>query len=624
MFRLLNQIKQPNDLKRLDRQELPDLAKEIRQFIIQTISKTGGHLASNLGVVELTIALHYLFDSPTDKMIWDVGHQAYVHKLLTGRRIGFKTLRKIDGMSGFPKTKESEHDVFETGHSSTSISAALGMAVARDFKKEKNHVLAIIGDGSLTGGMAFEALNHAARGNTHLIVILNDNEMSISENVGGVSTHLSKLRSAKGYLKAKEEMQDLLQEIPVIGDGILYAMKRTKEGVKSLLNQNNLFEEMGFTYLGPIDGHNFEDLFDILENAKQMEGPILIHVKTKKGKGYTLAEKEPSLYHGVGPFAIEKGVMKTYSKEKTFSDAFGEAVLDLAAQDEKIVAITAAMQEGTGLTPFAKAFPKRFFDVGIAEQHAVTFAAGLAKEGAKPVVAIYSSFLQRAYDQILHDVGLQNLPVVFAIDRAGIVGEDGPTHQGIFDLTYLSTVPGMHILTPKSTEEIKGALAYAFSLNAPCAIRYPKGNTLIQDLFSYETKNQMFDELVEGEELAILAVGTMAEIALKVKQRLEEQGIQVGVVAVQKVWPFNTIEIDALTKKYKKLLTIEDHVLTGGFGMHIASYLKEQESQTVVSTLGYPKGDIEHGKRELLLARYGLEEEQIARRVVKVLKKEGI
>ncbi|MGL6174350.1 MAG: 1-deoxy-D-xylulose-5-phosphate synthase, partial [Cellulosilyticaceae bacterium] len=420
MLEKLSQIKSPEDLKNLEQSELPALAKDIRKFLVQSIAKTGGHLASNLGVVELTVALHYIFDSPKDKFVWDVGHQAYVHKLLTGRRAGFKTLRKTDGMSGFPKRHESEHDAFETGHSSTSISAALGLAVGRDLKGEEGHVIAVIGDGALTGGMAFEALNNAGRGHNNVIVILNDNEMSISENVGGMCKYLNRLRSTKEYIKAKEDVEDILNQIPIVGDTLVETVKRTKEGVKSFFIQDTLFEELGITYLGPINGHSFEDLINILENAKEMKGPILIHVKTQKGRGYNLAEEDPSRYHGVTPFNIATGKKLSNDSTPTFSHTFGKAMVSLASENDKVLGITAAMREGTGLLEFAQQYPERFFDVGIAEQHAVTFAAGLAMQGYRPVVAVYSSFLQRAYDQILHDVALQKLPVIFAIDRAGL------------------------------------------------------------------------------------------------------------------------------------------------------------------------------------------------------------
>ena len=431
MLDLLKTIQSPSDIKNLNAEELQQLAKETRSFLVQSLSKTGGHLASNLGVVELTLALHYVFDSPQDKMIWDVGHQAYVHKLLTGRRKDFRTLRKMGGMSGFPKRRESEHDVFETGHSSTSISAALGMAKARDLAGEDHAVIAIIGDGALTGGMAFEALNNAGRGGSNLIVILNDNEMSISRNVGGLGKYLNHLRSSQDYLRVKADVEDVLHKVPVVGNHMVKTIKRTKESVKSFVIQNTLFEQLGFTYLGPIDGHNLEELIHLFENVKSMSGPILIHLKTKKGKGYRIAEERPSSFHGVSPFCIETGESLKKGGSQTFSDAFGQTMCELVVEDPKVVGITAAMPEGTGLLEFARRYPRHFFDVGIAEQHAVTFAAGMAISGYKPFVAIYSTFLQRAYDQISHDVCLQKLPVILGVDLAGGVGIDSSTHQGI-------------------------------------------------------------------------------------------------------------------------------------------------------------------------------------------------
>lgn len=603
MLDKLSQIKSPEDLKNLEQSELPELAKDIRKFLVQSIAKTGGHLASNLGVVELTVALHYIFDSPKDKFVWDVGHQAYVHKLLTGRRAEFKTLRKIDGMSGFPKRNESEHDVFETGHSSTSISAALGLAVGRDLKGEEGHVVAIIGDGALTGGMAFEALNNAGRGHTNVIVILNDNEMSISENVGGMCKYLNRLRSTKEYIKAKEDVEDILNQIPVVGDTLVETVKRTKEGVKSFFIQNTLFEELGITYLGPINGHSFEDLISILENAKEMKGPILIHVKTQKGRGYNLAEQNPSCYHGVAPFHITTGKKLSSDSTPTFSHEFGKAMVKLANENEKVLAITAAMPEGTGLLEFTKHYPERFFDVGIAEQHAVTFAAGLAVQGYRPVVAVYSSFLQRAYDQILHDVALQKLPVIFAIDRAGLVGEDGSTHQGIFDIAYLSNIPNMTVLAPKSPEEIEGAIRYALTLDGPVAIRYPRGYTTIESSLQVDYSDVSNHTLYREGKVVLLATGKMVENALWARAALAEEGIEVAVVEAMKVWPLDTAGLDQLAQNYEYIFTLEDHVLTGGFGRSVASYLKLQEYAIKVHNFGYQTGIVEHGDIQSLLMK---------------------
>lgn len=624
MLKQLASIKDISDLKKIDEKDLPKLAAEIRKFLIQSIATTGGHLASNLGVVELTIALHYLFNSPQDKMIWDVGHQAYVHKLLTGRRAAFRNLRKLGGMSGFPKRVESPHDVFETGHSSTSISAALGMAVARDLKQDKHHVIAIIGDGALTGGMAFEALNHAGRGNTNLIVILNDNEMSISENVGGMSKHLSKLRSAREYLKVKEDVEGILTHVPLVGETVLHTMKRTKEGIKSFLSQNTIFEEMGFTYLGPINGHSFEDLIKILENAKEMKGPILIHVKTQKGRGYVLAEQNPSAYHGVGPFDIKEGLVSSKDNVATFSSAFGEAMVKMGQEDESLLAITAAMREGTGLLAFSKAYPKRFFDVGIAEQHAVTFAAGLAMAGYRPIVAIYSSFLQRAYDQILHDVALQNLPVIFAVDRAGLVGEDGSTHQGIFDIAFLSSIPNMTILAPKMTEEIEAALYYARGLNAPVAIRYPRGGSNLDKRYINDYKDVALQMVEEGEAVALIATGKMVELALEIREYVEAQGTKISVVFAPQVYPLPETSIDEVAKVHHHLFTLEDHILTDGFGMQLASYLKLNEKDNLIWNFGYKESCIEHGSVKELLKRQGLSKEALGDQILLTLRKKRV
>ena len=601
MLKLLDNIKKVEDIKKIDQEELGFLARDVRQFLIQSLSKTGGHLASNLGVVELTIALHYVFNSPEDKMIWDVGHQAYVHKLLTGRRKGFKTLRKTNGMSGFPKRKESEHDVFETGHSSTSISAALGMAIARDLKEEDSHVIAVIGDGALTGGMAYEAINNAGRGHTNLIVILNDNEMSISENVGGMSRHLNHIRSSQDYLKAKEGIQGVLKRIPVIGSQLVGAMRKTKDGVKTFLIEHTLFEEMGFTYLGPINGHNLNDLIEILENAKEMKGPILIHVKTIKGKGYKPAMENPSSYHGVGPFDIKTGVLPKKASGYTFSDAFGYAMVSLGEEDEKVVGITAAMADGTGLNHFEKHFPKRFFDVGIAEQHAVTFAAGLAATGFKPVFAVYSSFLQRAYDQVLHDVCLQNLPVIFGIDRAGLVGEDGATHQGIYDIAYLSPMPNMTILSVKMPEEIEAALRYAKKLNSPVAIRYPRGTVKLDPKYQLSYTHVGMVTLEEGKSICLLATGKMVEQALRVREALLGIGLEAAVVEAPCIVPIDEEGIIKLTKKYEYIFTMEDHVKKGGFGMQVGAFILEQGLKAHVHHFAYETGIVEHGDIPSLL-----------------------
>ena len=624
MLKTLDSIRSIQDLKKLDQDELPVLAKEVRKFLVQSLSKTGGHLASNLGVVELTIALHYIFNSPQDKVIWDVGHQAYVHKLLTGRRKGFKTLRKTGGMSGFPKRKESEHDVFETGHSSTSISAALGMASARDLKGEDSHVIAVIGDGALTGGMAYEALNNAGRGHTDLIVILNDNEMSISENVGGMSRHLNHLRSSKDYLRAKEGVEGVLRRIPAIGDHLVTTVRKTKEGVKTFLIENTLFEEMGFTYLGPINGHDFNDLIEILENAKEMKGPILIHVKTLKGKGYKPAVENPSGYHGVGPFDVKTGVAPKKAGGYTFSDAFGYAMVSVGEEDDKLVGITAAMADGTGLNHFAKQFPKRFFDVGIAEQHAVTFSAGLAANGFRPVVAVYSSFLQRAYDQIVHDVALQNLPVIFCVDRAGLVGEDGATHQGIFDIAFLSHIPNMTLLSVKMPEEMESALRYAKSLNGPVAIRYPRGSVKLDSKYQLSYEDVKLAVLEEGNEVALLATGKMVEQALRVRESLMEAGINAAVIEAPCITPIDGDGLKNVANTYSYVFTMEDHALKGGFGMQVAHFMMQNGLNCKLHNFAYETGIVEHGDIASLLELEHLSAKDMVSKIEQIVRKERI
>ena len=620
MLELLKKVHSPEDIKKMNIEELNELSKELRTFLVQSLSQTGGHLASNLGVVELTIALHYVFNAPEDKFIWDVGHQSYVHKLLTGRRKGFKHLRQLDGMSGFPKRKESDYDCFETGHSSTSISAALGMAKARDLKGAHNEVIAIIGDGALTGGMAFEALNNAGRANSKMIVILNDNEMSISKNVGGIGRYLNRLRSSKDYIKVKEDVEDVLHKVPVVGEQMVRTIKRTKESVKSFVIENTLFEHLGFTYLGPVDGHSLTDLIQILENTRDMKGPILIHVKTKKGKGYQLAERDPSHFHGVSPFCISTGEGTSKSGGVNFSSAFGGYLLNAADADEKIVAISAAMPEGTGLMPFAKAYPNRFFDVGIAEQHAVTFAAGLAADGLRPVVAIYSSFLQRAYDQILHDVCLQKLPVIFGVDRAGLVGEDGPTHHGLYDMAFLGSMPNMTVLSPKMPEELEGAIDYALSLNAPVAIRYPRGTTNIDSKYINEYTSVGFKILEKGNNMAILATGKMVETALEVRENLLQEGYEITVIEVPCVCPISQEEIYKL-KDYHYLFTIEDGIIKGGFGEKIFAELSLIGHEVHGKCYGHKTGIVPHGKVADLFTREHLDAASITAELLRVLEK---
>ena len=522
---MLERIQKANDIKELEPEELTVLAEEIRQFLIEKISKTGGHLASNLGVVELTMAMHLVFRLPQDKIIWDVGHQSYTHKILTGRKDGFDELRKYGGMSGFPKRKESECDAFDTGHSSTSISAGLGYVHARDLQQEHYNVISVIGDGSLTGGMAYEALNNASELKTNFIIVLNDNHMSISENVGGMSHYLAELRTAEFYTGLKKGVTNVLHSIPVVGDPIIEQIHRTKSSLKQLVVPGMFFEDMGITYLGPVPGHNISMLCKAFREAKKIKGPVLLHVLTQKGKGYEPAEKHPDKFHGVGPFHVETGEVESPKKKDTYTDVFGKVICSEAAKNPKVVAITAAMADGTGLAGFRKKYPDRFFDVGIAEEHAATFAAGLAAGGMKPVFAVYSSFLQRAYDQLIHDVALQNLPVVLAVDRAGLVGSDGETHQGIFDLSYLSNIPNMVVMAPKHKWELADMLRFAISYNGPIALRYPRGSAYddyqnFRSPIEYGKSEMLYDEA----EIAVLSVGHMFEEAVQVRGKLKEKG----------------------------------------------------------------------------------------------------
>ena len=614
MEKKLTQYDFPADLKYMDIGQLELLSVAIREFLIEKVSKTGGHLASNLGVVELTLALHKIFDSPRDKIIWDVGHQSYVHKILTGRADEFDNLRQMDGISGFPKTKESIHDVYETGHSSTSVSAAAGMAAARDIRGEDYEVIAVIGDGSLTGGMAFEALNNVGASKSKMMVILNDNGMSISRNIGGVSQHLSKLRTSDGYLKFKRSLKKNLKKIPVFGEALALDLGHVKGRVKyALLSGGVIFEELGFTYLGPIDGHNLSELLDVLELARHINGPVFIHVITKKGKGYRTAEQNPDKFHGVGPFDPETGALKQ-SADMTYSKVFGNTLLKLAEQNPKIAAISAAMCDATGLTPFAEKFPKRFFDVGIAEAHAVTFAAGLAKNGIRPVAAIYSSFLQRAYDQILEDVCLQNLPVVFAIDRAGIVGADGETHHGVFDLSYLSSMPNMTVLAPKDGTQLASVLKFAMTLDGPCAVRYPRGACSFNEnaVTHYDGKNI---RLFEGTDADIWAVGKMAETAETVRDILSSKGISAGIVDVVSVKPLDL----SCFKKGIPVITIEDNMLAGGFG----EKMRRKTGAENMLNFGWPDQFIEHGDCGSLYKKYGLDAESIAERICEYLERKA-
>ncbi|MPL84356.1 1-deoxy-D-xylulose-5-phosphate synthase [bioreactor metagenome] len=615
---LLNSIDSPKDIKRLTVSQLAQLADEIRELLINTVAKTGGHLASSLGVVELTLAIHKVFDSPRDKIVWDVGHQAYVHKIMTGRRTKFATLRTLGGISGFPKRKESHHDAFGTGHSSTSISAALGIALARDMYGQNHEVLAIIGDGSLTGGQAYEALNHAGDLGTNIIVIVNDNEMSIAKNVGAMSDYLSKMRTAPTYSKVKHDIEFLLRRIPAIGDSVAKTVERVKDSLRYLLVPGMLFEELGFNYIGPIDGHNIQLLTDVLQQAKNMEGPRIIHVLTRKGKGYTPAECHADKFHGVGPFCVETGEIQKCSDKPSYTSVFSDTLVNIAKQDNKIVAITAAMPEGTGLRKFATAFPNRFFDVGIAEQHAITMAAGLASQGEKPLVALYSTFAQRGYDQIIHDVCLQSLPVVFALDRAGIVGEDGPTHHGVFDYSYLRHIPNLILLAPKDENELQHMLFTAFSLNAPVAIRYPRGSGtgIPLDESLQQITLGTSEELKQGKDVAFIAIGSMVGVCMEASKLLKERGIEAGVVNARFIKPIDEAMLRRVARDVGVIVTVEDNVLAGGFGSAVLETLNTYNLNWVKTLrIGFPDKFIEHGTRAELLELYGLSPTKIAGRV---------
>jgi len=620
MFDLLNEVNFPEDIRKLDNEKLKDLAAEIRAFIIQNVSKTGGHLASNLGVVELTLAIHSVFDTPKDKVIWDVGHQTYVHKIITGRKDNFNLLRQYEGLSGFPKRSESIYDVFNTGHSSTSISAALGIARARDIKGEKYSVIAVIGDGALTGGMAFEALNDAGANNTNITVILNDNEMSISKNVGGLSTYLNRLRTDPVYFKFKEDIESMLKKIPGVGKNVAKTAERIKDTIKYFLVPGMLFEDLGFTYIGPIDGHNINMLRDVLTRSKKMKGPVLIHVITKKGKGYELAEKNPDKFHGIGMFDIDTGNVIGKAKN-TFSEVFGNGLVEIAKSNNKIVAISAAMREGTGLGEFEKMFPDRFFDVGIAEQHAVTLAAGLAVNGMKPVFAVYSTFLQRAYDQVLHDVCAQKLPVVLAIDRGGIVGDDGETHQGIYDLSYLRHMPNIVIMAPKDTRELKDMLRLSFELDCPVALRYPRGGDIEGVEFPYNRLEPYKAEVIcQGKDVLIIAVGRMVGYAIKAVEGLKKSGINPGLINARFIKPLDKDTLLMHISKYKNIVTVEDNAIAGGFGSSILELISEQNIKDKnIKLLGFPDEFITHGSIPILLKKYKLDTQGIIENILKII-----
>ncbi|MGN0325755.1 MAG: 1-deoxy-D-xylulose-5-phosphate synthase [Lachnospiraceae bacterium] len=623
---LLENIKKENDIKLIDKKDYPRLAEEIRQFLIEKISVTGGHLGSNLGAVELTMALHLSLNLPEDKIIWDVGHQSYTHKILTGRREGFDTLRKFGGMSGFPKRKESECDCFDTGHSSTSISAGLGMVMARDLKGENYTVVSVIGDGSLTGGMAYEAMNNASKLETNFIIILNDNNMSISENVGGISQYLNGIRTAEPYLDLKEGVYHTLMKSKK-GEGVVEKIRRVKSSAKHLVIPGMFFEDMGLTYLGPVDGHDVNVLLRVIKDAKRVKGGVIIHVKTQKGKGYLPAERHPARFHGAEPFEIESGLPKKIRERANYTDVFSTVMCKLGQRDEKIVAITAAMPDGTGLKRFHNLFPERFFDVGIAEEHAVTFAAGLAAGGMKPIVAIYSSFLQRAYDQILHDVCIQNMPVVFAIDRAGLVGSDGETHQGIFDLSYLSSIPNMHIMAPKNKWELSDMLKFAVDFGGPVAIRYPRGEAYagLQEYRSpivYGKSEKIFYE----EEICLIAVGSMVKVAVEVREKLKEKGYGCSLINARFVKPVDHDMVVAAAADHRLIVTMEENVASGGLGEKIRDVLddayagKERRMEAPeLLTVAIPDEYVEHGNVDVLKAEVGIDAEHIIERITHVM-----
>ena len=613
---LLDQIKQPNDIKKISPRDYPALAAEIREFLVNKISVTGGHLGSNLGAVELTMALHLVLDLPQDKIVWDVGHQSYTHKLLTGRREGFEHLRKYGGMSGFPKRKESECDSFDTGHSSTSISAGLGLVKARDLRGEDYTVVSVIGDGSLTGGMAYEALNNAARLETNFIIILNDNNMSISENVGGVSKYLNNIRTSNAYLDVKDGIYYAIRNTRY-GEPVVAGIRRAKNSLKQLVIPGMMFEDMGITYLGPVDGHDTAALVRVIREAKRRKNAVLIHVLTKKGKGYPPAEKHPARFHGAEPFDVQTGVPLKKKMKANYTDIFSTVMMKLGQRNDRIVAITAAMPDGTGLKRFSHAYPDRFFDVGIAEQHAVTFAAGLAAGGLKPVVAIYSSFLQRAYDQILHDVCIQNLPVIFAIDRAGLVGSDGETHQGIFDLSYLSSIPNMHICAPKNKWELSDMLKFAVAFEAPIAIRYPRGEAydgLAQ--FRVPVEYGKAEMLYEEEGIALLAVGSMVKTAEAARLRLKERGLSCTLVNARFVKPVDEEMIERLARGHRLIVTLEENVASGGFGERVRTFADEKELPAQILSVTIPDEYVEHGNVELLKKEIGIDEDTVTKRIL--------
>ena len=613
---ILEQLQNPDDIKKLSGDELKELAQEIREFLIEKISVTGGHLASNLGVVELTIALFLSFQLPEDKIIWDVGHQAYTHKILSGRREMFDDLRQYGGISGFPKRKESPYDAFDTGHSSTSISAGLGMAQGRDILGQNHYVVSVIGDGALTGGMAYEALNNAARMNRNFIIVLNDNNMSISENVGGMSRYLNGIRTGEGYNGLKRIVNSSLEKLPVVGKPLIDKITRTKNGIKQLVIPGMLFENMGITYLGPVNGHDIRALQKVFREAKKLDHAVLVHVLTKKGKGYAPAEKNPARFHGVSPFDVKTGKLKEEKKYPDYTDIFAKKICQLAEKDPRIVAVTAAMPDGTGLKAFSRRFPGRFFDVGIAEEHAVTSAAGMAAAGLRPVVAVYSSFLQRGYDQVVHDVCIQDLPVLFCIDRAGLVGSDGETHQGIFDYSYLTSVPNMSVMAPKNLWELQDMLDFAVTYDRPLAIRYPRGQAYrgLRE-FRAPVEYGKGEMLFEEEDYALLAVGSMVSTAEHVREKWKEAGFSCSLANGRFVKPIDTELLDRLAERHGKLVTLEENVLQGGYGLAVTAYVHEHYPEIKVLNIALPDAYVEHGNVSLLRECLGIDSDSVIRRM---------
>ena len=609
---LLETIEKENDRKKIPLEQMPVLAQEIRDFLLESLSKTGGHLASNLGAVELTMALHYVFSLPKDKIIWDVGHQSYTHKILTGRKDGFKNLRQYGGLSGFPKREESPCDAYDTGHSSTSISAGVGYVCASKVSGEEYHVVSVIGDGALTGGMAYEALNNAANLNKNFVIVLNDNKMSISENVGGISSYLSNLRTAESYTDLKSEVKKTLNKVPGIGPAMVQRIHKTKDSIKQLMIPGMFFEDMGIKYLGPVNGHDCGRMIQIFQEAKKVNGPVLVHVQTEKGRGYEPARKHPARFHGTSAFNLEHGIPLKTGGKANYTDIFSTVMLKLADRVPNLVALTAAMPDGTGLKRFRNRFPQRFFDVGIAEEHAVTCAAGMALGGMRPVVAIYSSFLQRAVDQIIEDVCLQNLHVIFAIDRAGLVGSDGETHQGCFDLSYLSMIPNMTVLAPKNKWELSDMLKFAVRYQGPIAIRYPRGEAY-DGLEEYrEPMVYGKSELIfEGEETALLSVGSMVETAVEVREKLKADKINATLVNARFIKPLDTKILDRLALKHKKIVTMEENVKNGGFGMAVSEYMQKYHPEVKVQIIALPDAFITHGNPKLLKAKAGIDADSI-------------